>query len=247
MISRRQIRLINLARQPGRLERFRQRNENVPLRLERFEAIDGETFNLAALRRGGMIGKDVFEYYTRGQLGCSISHLTLWREIAESYEPTTICEDDAVFHSAFEELSRAVMADVPDFDIVLWGWNFDAGLLIELIPDLAKAVLFCDQDELRRVRDDEWQIANIDPRPFRLMQAFGTVCYTVSPAGARKLYDEIVPLRPLTIELAGSGPGLRAGRQLPHVGIDVAMSAAYPSLAAYVCVPPLVITPNEKG
>jgi hypothetical protein len=75
----------------------------------------------------------------------------------------------------------------------------------------------------------------------RLHRALGTVCYTVSPKGAAKLTALCVPLAPQRVYF----PLL--DRESDNTGIDIAMNAAYPQLAAYVGFPPLALTLNDPA
>jgi GR25 family glycosyltransferase involved in LPS biosynthesis len=233
------IRLINLERATDRLQAFVTANQDVDAAVEVFRAVDGSIQDIDDLIREDYVAPGLMERYTASNLGCSLSHICLWQEAVDRAEPTTACEDDAVLRRDFAARSAELISSAPDFGIILWGWNFDAPLAIELMPG-THAALRCDQAELRETLA-VFPTIDIKPRLFRLRQAFGTVCYTVSPAGARKLLDRLVPLRPLEITLAGKS------QRFPHVGIDVALSSVYAELSAYVCVPPLVVTPNIKS
>lgn len=230
--------VINLDRSTERMDSFRESNAHMPA-IERFAAVDGALLDLGELVADGRMTPDL--RYTRGALGCAMSHLFFWEAAAGERSVITVCEDDAVFHHDFEKLAESFIAELPDdWDLVLWGWNFDSILLFELMPGVSPALMTTNQELLRKGLR-AFQSTSLVPRPFRLRRAYGTVCYTISPKGARRLLDHALPLRPFTIDFPMVNPAF------PNNGIDIVMNAAYPSLEAYVSVPPLVVTPNEHA
>lgn len=124
------MRLINLDRRPDRLARFRQHAEEVAgpaiaSRIERFAAVDGQKLDMTAelnhLFRGNDFG------FRRGVVGCALSHLALWRELAASNLPAfLVLEDDAELCPGFEgqlaELCGALAREHPGFDVAFLGY-----------------------------------------------------------------------------------------------------------------------------
>ena len=90
-------------------------------------------------------------------------------------------------------------------------------------------------------RVSEFQAQDYAVQPLPLMNAFGIVSYSVSPAGARRLLAACFPLRNEAIPI----PGLQ--RQLLNISLDVTMNKHYRALKAFVCFPPLVWTENDHG
>ena len=155
--------------------------------------------------------------------------------------PLTIAEDDAVFNRHFPRKSADLLASLsPDWDVVLWGWNFNAMLRVAIMDDLKHGVLRFD---CRRFgpRISEFQDKQYDVLPLRLTIAFGNVCYSISPKGARRMLELCFPLRKEMIAI----PGMRF--KLPNAGLDVLMNKHYGNLQSYVCFPPLVWTENERS
>jgi GR25 family glycosyltransferase involved in LPS biosynthesis len=227
--------VVNLDRSADALAAFRTRNAHLgPVR--RFPAVAGADADRAGLRASGVIAGDL--NYTDGALGCALSHLRLWRDVAHATRALTVCEDDAVFAADFLTIANARLAALPQgWDIVLWGWNFDSSLVFEVLPGHPA---FLTHRERTPSADDLAAAAGgpAAAQLFRLKRACGTLCYTVSPAGAARLLTFCTPLRPLWIpvpEVAGSWP---------NRGIDLMMSALYAQIQAYVAVPPLAISPN---
>jgi hypothetical protein len=73
----------------------------------------------------------------------------------------------------------------------------------------------------------------------RLRHAFGTGCYSVSPKGATALLAHCLPIQNALIEFPGFG--IRNQNE----GIDSVMAGVYPSLEAFICIPPLVLTDDR--
>jgi GR25 family glycosyltransferase involved in LPS biosynthesis len=227
--------VVNLDRYPDRLAGFLDRNAHLgPVR--RFPAVAGADADRTALRADGIITDDL--NYADGALGCALSHLTLWRQVAAGTRALTVCEDDAVFAADFLATANARLAALPQgWDIVLWGWNFDSSLVFQVLPGLPAFLLHRERPP---TAGDLYAAAQApaSPQLFRLNRACGTLAYTVSPKGAAQLLAHCTPLRPLRI------PVLEAATTWPNTGIDMMMSAFYAQLQAYVSVPPLAISPN---
>jgi hypothetical protein len=88
---------------------------------------------------------------------------------------------------------------------------------------------------------DDWPRRVVETTLFRNLRSLGTVCYSISPRGARRLFEVCTPLRPLDT----FHPGIN--RVLPNSGIDNVMAHAAPFMDAFVSVPPLVLTENDRG
>jgi GR25 family glycosyltransferase involved in LPS biosynthesis len=232
------ISLINLDRTPDRLAQFNRLNEHLG-EVARFPAVDGRTLDINALLRIRLLDQSIVSTYTKGALGCALSHLALWEQTVADEEPLTICEDDAIFNRHFVGNAERLIATLPgDWDMILWGWNFDSIVSFDLLPGVSPCLSYFDQRSLRAgIRN--FQDHHVLPQLFKLHRALGLVCYSLSPKGARTLRNRCVPLR----EMGVFFPGLN--RRLYNNGIDIPMNDAYPTINAYVCFPPLVATKNE--
>jgi GR25 family glycosyltransferase involved in LPS biosynthesis len=234
-----EISLINLDRQPGRLARFCRVNAHLG-QVTRIAAVDGGSYSRAKLIEKNILAEPM-PGYTTGAIGCALSHLSLWERAFNSAKVTTVAEDDAFFHRDFEFLAPALLESLPPgWDIVLWGWNFDSILLFDMLPGVFSCLGQFDQEQLRASLA-AYRTSQVAPRTYRLSRAFGTVCYSISPAGAGRLHGHCMPIRPMETFY----PGLK--RTLPNEGIDRMMNSAYPNLQAYVCFPPLVVTENDHA
>jgi len=237
--------VINLARSPDRLESFQAANSLAEWSVAR--AIDGLSLDIADLERRGLLSADIVhpDYYSIGGVGLALSHVALWDVAITSGETVTIAEDDAIFHPSFDALAPGVLQSLPeDADVILWGFNFDLFLSFEMLPGVSSCLAQFEEQRMREAVTD-FQSRPIDPRPFPLKWAFGTICYSVTPKGAMALREACVPLRPMVFPCP---EGVRAPPFMEYyrtVGIDNTMCGAYRRLKAYVCFPPLVVTKNE--
>lgn len=230
------VHVINLDRDPERLRLFHETNAHLTDYI-RFSAIDGREVDRAALRRDGIIADNLT--YNNGQLGCALSHIALWRDAIAEDRVITVLEDDAILAPDFPPAHDALLQRLPvGWSIVLWGWNFDRSVWAEIPEGIANAVVNFDQDALRKniTRFRQEAVAHA---PIRLRHAFGTLAYSVSPAGAKALLEACLPLARQFIRFDGFGIGI------PNNGIDCQMNTAYPKLKAYVCLPPLAVSENR--
>jgi glycosyl transferase, family 25 len=232
------IDLINLDRSPERLQRFHESNAHI-LDVERLPAVDGRTVAREFLQEHGVIDGAMSDY-TNGAMGTALSHMLLWERAITEDRVVTACEDDTIFHFEFEKRARDVLARLPqEWDLILWGWNFDAHMMFDMLVGLGPCLAEFNQ---KRLRDglEEYRKTPVDARAFKLLRAFGIMCYSVSPAGARKLKSFCLPIRPMDVFFYG------IDKKLPNNGLDIMMNAIYPDIQAYVSFPPLVASPNDK-
>jgi GR25 family glycosyltransferase involved in LPS biosynthesis len=233
-----QVHCINLDRSTDRLAEFTATNGHLR-DVRRFAAVDGASLNVPALVKSKTISAWIAAAYTKGALGCAFSHFALWDEAIENGEARTICEDDAIFNLHFHAASSEVIKSLPvDWDIVLWGWNFDRFLLLDFLPGVCVCQVECDQSEMRK-NVGAFQKLSMLPQPFKLRQALGAVCYSISQKGARVLKDLCVPLREIEVYCPGDQ------NWMTNRGIDIMLSCVYPMVSSFVCFPPLVVTKND--
>lgn len=231
------IRVISLARSTERRQAFSEANRHLDFSFA--DAVDGTSIVHAVNNAPDLFEPDL--PYSAGAFGCAMSHLGLWQEAADGDQPVTIVEDDAVLRHDFAAQSAALLASLPpDWDIVVWAWNFDSILSLNVMPGVSPAVMLFDQDGLRRAFA-EFQAMQAPPVALPLDKCFGTPCYTISPRGARKYMLNCFPLSRFELFF----PVLN--RELANNGIDIAMNRIYSLTNAYCSMPPLAATPNEHA
>jgi glycosyl transferase family 25 len=235
---------INLDRFADRRREFMTNNAHLS-EIRRCSSFDGRDLDVRALVESGTIDKDIVTTYTVGALGLALAHISLWDKAIEMGEVVTVCEDDAIFHHQFERQAEAIIRRLPaNWDVLLYGWNFDSMLLIDVLPGVSPCIVSCNEDRLR-AHVEEFQRQSLSPQPIKVLQAFGS-CYTISPKGAQALKALCLPIRPMSIPLPGPSRNLRSDRRIVNIGIDVMMSAAYPEFNAFITLPPLVVSKNEQ-
>ncbi len=235
------IQVINLDRSVDRFTQFQKLNFEVPANFLRWPAVDGRMLDPTQLVREQRLEPEALSTYGAGGLGCALSHLALWEQAIGEVRPLTICEDDAIFNLGFPEAAeRTLPALRADWDLVLWGWNFNSYLSFQILPDVSPCHARFDERTMRAGIEVFRQQA-VDFRLYPLFRAFGIPCYSISPKGAALLSRHCVPLRPMRVYF----PGLN--RMALNCGIDIMMNAAYPEINAFVSFPPLVITPNDHA
>src|SRR5262249_41380468 len=159
------------------LATFQMVNEHVMPHVTRFSAVDGKKVERAALAESGIIASDLG--YNDGALGLALSHIALWDLAVSEGRSITICEDDAVFNRMFFSTSESLLREIPsDWHVIIWGWNFDSVLWFDMIPGVSSCIGTFDQKSLRQ-GIDTFRSANLNPRAYRLLQAFGTICYSI--------------------------------------------------------------------
>jgi len=168
-----------------------------------------------------------------------LSHTTLWQLAIERSKPVTVAEDDAIFSHAFEAHAQDMLAKMPEWDIILWGWNFDAFLWLNPLPGVSGATMEFYQLPLRQ-NLDTFQRLDSPSFPMKLLHCFGILCYTISPKGAQEMLKACLPLCRRLI----SFPGLDV--TIENSTLDCVMNAVYPSLRSFVCMPPLVVSENRQ-
>jgi GR25 family glycosyltransferase involved in LPS biosynthesis len=226
-----QVKLINLDRSTARLQEFGRRNSHLG-DVERVPAVDGATLDLDALRADGTITADLT--YSRGAIGCALSHIGLWKRAVSENRFTTIFEDDVVASRDFQMDVENVLRIVSgDWDIIQWGYNFDP-LFAWVDFGFAKANLRFYDTQVSSIESGYYE-KPISSHPHKLMHSFGLQAYTVSPEGAAKLLETCLPLTKRTVTFPGTGP------TSDDCGIDVAMNLAYPQMKGFICLPPSVV------
>jgi glycosyl transferase family 25 len=120
--------VINLKRRPDRLEQFFQRCPYPRETLEVIEAFDGK-FPLNESKKERKLLKKFPSCRQPGAVGCSISHLRIWKKmINENIPIATIFEDDALFDESFTQFME--MEFPPQMKILYFGGRFEKNFVV---------------------------------------------------------------------------------------------------------------------
>jgi GR25 family glycosyltransferase involved in LPS biosynthesis len=229
-----ELSVINLDRSHERMEQFRLRNSHLSVR--RVSAVDGRTVDRHEVAAKGLIDQDV--PFPPGSVGAALSHIGLWKTAVQAQAPLTIAEDDAIFAVHFATAAAEVLSRLTaDWDLILWGWNYDAYLWVEIPEGVSRSRLQFNQDDLRH-NVEVFRRSRHPVAPIRLRHAFGLLAYSVSPKGAGALLELCVPIKRRLIPFTGFDV------QVEMRSVDRMMNFAYPRLRSYVCFPPLAVSEN---
>jgi GR25 family glycosyltransferase involved in LPS biosynthesis len=231
--------VVNLARSPERLAAFHRNNGGCGIDFRRFEAADGnEISDVRAIEQ--KIIKPGTKWPSRGTIGVALSHRQLWEKSVAEQRRLVVFEDDAYVRDDFKTAFMELMARLPRWDIVLLGYNTDALLEFNVIGDFDLSGLF----NLRQPKREQLiKFARLaEPvNTFRLKHVFGTCGYAVSREGAAQLARRCFPMDNRVVHFPATN------RKLPVFSIDSMMNLFYQRLDAFVCLPPLVLTPNDRA
>jgi GR25 family glycosyltransferase involved in LPS biosynthesis len=225
-------------------DRYRQfKDLNPHLAHEPFIGINGRELDEEDSIRRGFITRNCATsgLVSPGQLGCAISHWTLWWKAVYEEKSLLILEDDAATHP---ELQAWIdQADVcRDADMVLFAVNMDS-VLQAISPEGIHIVsMFGEQwPSYASIGEKLALTRTIDVRPWRLVKGLGLCCYLVTPKGAAKLVEQLLPLRldgvplPLIVDM------------MPGIGVDRRLNALFDRVETYVTIPFLAWTPNSDS
>lgn len=114
---------INSKNRPDRLINMKKRIAALDLNIERFEAVLGGKLDHSKLSFKGKI-----KTMNNGEIGCFISHATIYQKIKDNgWKHTLILEDDALFCDDFLNVLAGLEKQLPeDWDMFFLGqWNYD--------------------------------------------------------------------------------------------------------------------------
>lgn len=240
------VQFINLDRSTDRLAEFKTVNAHLR-EVTRVPALDESRIDLRVLEQQNLIKGDILSMYPIGALCRALSDLAFWNRTIASGQPQTICDDDAIFNLQFDTVAPEVIKTLPpDWDLIVWGFNFDMFMIYDILPGVTPCVCQFDQAKMRP-NTRAFQEMTITPVAQRLLWVFGMTSYSITPKGAQFLRSKCFPLQPMLV------PCPEGYRTPPHsfhyrtVGIDNTINAFYKEMKAYVCLPPLVINKNEPS
>jgi glycosyl transferase, family 25 len=229
------VHVITLRRTPERREAFARRNAH--LHYVEVEGVDGRSLTEADIAASGLFEPGL--RYSSGSFGCAMSHLRLWDQAIAANRPITVAEDDAIFRLDFHAQQERLLAQAPpDWDLLVWSWNFDAPMSLFALPGVSPMVVLCQQERMRQ-STEAFQSLDAPAALVRLDKWWGLPAYTISPRGARRFKRMCVPLRNFEFDFP------LAGRPARNAGIDGPVTAVAPLTLTYGSIPPLAVTPNR--
>ncbi len=235
-----EVRAIHLPQAEERKRLFLQLNQIEDVRFIFEEGVDGKCLDLPELKRTNIIVGGT-QGMTFGLLGSGLAHRNLWLKSIELGQCLIVCEDDAVFRKDFHKQFTACMRFIPsDWDFLLLGYNFDSVLEVDMITGVEHFAGEFYNRKLGPLELQQFQQMCTPATVLPLRNAFGLPGYAVSPAGAKFLLNNVFPIQNRPIRV----PALR--RTILTGSVDTTMNALYRQMKAYACIPPLVVTPNEK-
>ncbi|KAF3821041.1 hypothetical protein GH733_011194 [Mirounga leonina] len=164
--------VISLARRPDRRERMLSSLWEMEISGRVVDAVDGRTLNASIMRS---LGVDLLPGYqdpysgrtlTKGEVGCFLSHYSIWEEVvARGLAQVLVFEDDVRFESNFR------------------------GRLEQLMEEVEAEKLPWDLIYLGRKQVNPEEEAAVDGLPHLVVAGYSywTLAYVLSLAGARKL------------------------------------------------------------
>lgn len=181
------------------------------------------------------------EFFSKGSYGCALSHFKLWEECINLDEPIIICEDDAILHSSLNVISKNFLNSNKNVDLIHFGCNYDSIVDVELSAN--HRLISCFSNCVITEKDiNDFKISDPSTHFFKLRNSFGMMCYLITPQGAKKLLaiDDIRELKCKSLFI----PGLN--RSINTYTLDCLLNYYYSQINAFITLPPLAITQNDK-
>ena len=228
---------------PGlRYQTFLKNNSH--LTVETFQGVKGAELSKEEIISQGLATSELAfsPMLTNGAVGCAASHRSIWDRCIDEEKGYLILEDDCYTHPKIGEFINKNMRLLMNIDICFFGINTDSILQTIAPTGLVSLSLFDPKNP-----SEEWirhaiTKTNIQQVAMhRLIKAFGTCAYFISPNGGKRLKTKIFPLslETTTIPLITD--------KMPRVSIDRAANGEYSKLKAFVCQPFLAYTPNTDS
>tara|TARA_B100000035_G_C20973828_1_gene542260 strand:- start:129 stop:893 length:765 start_codon:yes stop_codon:yes gene_type:complete len=118
--------VINLAKDKERMNTVSKELRRENINFKRFNAIYGKDLNLKSQKCKKYFTDNLTKELKPGQLGCSMSHITIWEEIASKNNNNLymILEDDAIVPKNFNKDVMKYIKEMPkNWDMLLLGAN----------------------------------------------------------------------------------------------------------------------------
>jgi tetratricopeptide (TPR) repeat protein/GR25 family glycosyltransferase involved in LPS biosynthesis len=219
-------------------------SNNSHLDITPFQAARGIDLSKKEMIKQGLASKDLVatSLLTPGAAGCAASHRAIWKRSSKERKGFFVMEDDCYTHPNINGFISTNAESLMNADICFFGINTDSILESTSPTGLTSLNLFQPKyptPEWIKEALSKTVISSVVMH--KLIKAFGTCAYFISPQGARKLDSLIFPLslRTTKIPLVNS--------KMPAITIDYAGCGIYAQLNAMICKPFLAYTPNTDS
>ena len=232
--------VITMNTQSARFKAFEFNNQH--LQYDIFMGLSGKSLSSDDRIAAGFVTPELaaINEPTDSRLGVALSHFSLWVEILKTGSGMLIMEDDVMTHPAiWSQVER--IPDLDQKDMILFSCNMDSTMAVISPEGVGSICTFEPQNP-----HPDWiqsALAKTDIQKIRynkIRRAFGLCCYYVTPKGAKKLVENLFPLRTDSIFVP----------HLPHLvmqaGLDRRLNALYDELDAFITTPFLAYTPHEN-
>ena len=235
------VNVISLERAKKRRNIFEQQNNHMIDRFTYFNAIDAhECWD--TIQHARIVNRSFEHGWSKGSIGCGLSHTYLWQQCAQSTKPKIIIEDDALISKNFEKITAAIFRDsfFEKLDICMLGCNLDSALITVIEGGLRAVTLFTpeypDPTVIRQIIDSS------EARSIRKLHAtFGLAGYILTPKGAKKLLSLIKKFENIPSQI---------GRGIPSLNVwslDGMMNSSYCKLNSFITIPPIIVGTNDQS
>jgi GR25 family glycosyltransferase involved in LPS biosynthesis len=204
-------------------------------------AVDGARLDRAELVARKLIAEDLI--YSTNSVACSLSHVRCWQQIIRMGRPAVVCEDDVALRRDFAQVHEKFEPVLAVADAVFWSFNFDMHVAYQ-VPGMGVCTAIYDEshfhDEERIAR---FQAGQATPALYRPERLWGVACYSLTPRGAAKLLDRVMPLRNAIVDfLYPTGLKQMSRCTFNSLGIDSDLGLVHvKELDAWVALPPVAI------
>lgn len=233
--------VINLDRYPERMARFMAYNAAAGVEIVRMTAVDGEKLDRAELVSSKLIAEDLI--YSTNSVACSLSHVRCWQQIIKMGRPAVVCEDDVALRRDFARVHEKFEPVLAAADVVFWSFNFDMHVAYQ-VPGMGVCTAIYDESHFQdEARIAQFQAGQTTPALYRPERLWGVACYSLTPRGAARLLDRVMPLRNATLDFPyPTGLQQMSICSFASLGIDTDLGLVHvKEIDAWVAVPPVAI------
>lgn len=228
--------VISLERSANRRDTFDMYNSKYIKKYTYHTAVDGKSLDVNNLDNK-IFAKGSLNY-SKGAIGCALSHLQLWEKCIDLDKPIIIMEDDAIVSKNFTNHVNNIMNCMlpKDWDIVQLTYNCDS-ILSYKNTNFEQCNCIFNKTKITKTDISTFINSKINTTIVKLIHCFGASAYMISPKGAKILKSSCFPLNNKIINM----PFLN---NISCHTIDCMMNSVYKDISAHVCVIPFVITPH---